>query len=74
MAKDIDENQGLGLGPLLTEDWAYSLPAKSYRGRTEVVDYYQARLAELSASPAGVPAQRHVLANLCAEFTSAEAR
>ncbi len=71
-AKDIDENQGVSVGPLLTEDCAYSLPVKAYRGRAEVVDYYQARLAELSASPTGVPAQRHVLSNLCVHFTGAD--
>jgi hypothetical protein len=71
-ANEIDKNQGVGVGPLLTDDCAYNLPANSYRGRSNVVAYYKARVAELSATPQGIPVQRHVLANLRVEFTSAE--
>lgn len=70
-ANEIDKNQGVGVGLLLTDDCAYNLPANSYRGRTAVVDYYKARVAELAATPAGVPVQRHVLANLRVDFTGA---
>lgn len=72
-AKEIDENQGVGIGPMLTDDCAYNLPVKAYKGRSEVVAYYRARVAELSATPEGVPTQRHVLANLCVDFTGADA-
>ena len=72
-AKEIDENQGVGIGPMLTDDCAYSLPVRSYQGRNAVVAYYKSRVAELSATPEGVPTQRHVLANLCVDFTGADA-
>ena len=71
-AKDVDEHQGVGVGPMLTEDCSYNVPARSYSGREAVVAYYEARFADLTASPTGVPGQRHILANLCIDFVHAD--
>lgn len=75
-AKEIDDNNGVGVGPMLTLDCTYSVPGQTYEGREQVVRYYEDRLASLRASPSGVPVHRHVISNLCVDFTgpdSAEA-
>lgn len=71
-AKELDDNNGIGIGPMVVEDCAYSVPGRSYQGRAEVVKYYEDRLAELKASPAGVPIHRHVISNLCVDFTASD--
>ncbi|MGE3691907.1 MAG: nuclear transport factor 2 family protein, partial [Novosphingobium sp.] len=71
-AKELDENNGVGVGPMVTEDCAYSVPLNSYQGRADVVKYYEDRLAGLRDSPTGVPVQRHVISNLCVDFTASD--
>ncbi len=71
-AKELDDNNGLGVGPMVTEDCAYSVPGSSYQGRAEVVKYYEDRLATLEASLNGVPIHRHVISNLCVDFTAGD--
>ncbi len=71
-AKELDDNNGLGTGPMVTQDCAYSVPGNSYQGRAEVVKYYEDRLASLKASAAGVPVHRHVISNLCVYFTAGD--
>ncbi len=68
-AKELDDNNGIGVGPMVTEDVSYNVPGKSYQGRADVVKYYEARLAGLEASPGGAPVHRHVMTNLCVDFT-----
>lgn len=71
-AKELDDNNGVGTGPMVTQHCAYSVPGSSYQGRAEVVKYYEDRLAALKASPAGVPVHRHVISNLCVDFTAGD--
>jgi len=71
-AKDLDDNNGVGVGPMVTDDCAYSVPGNSYQGRAEVVKYYEDRLEALKSSPTGVPVQRHVISNLCVDLTEAD--
>lgn len=71
-AKELDDNNGIGVGPMVTQDCAYSVPGSSYQGREAVVKYYHDRLAGLKASPEGVPVHRHVISNLCVDFTASD--
>ena len=71
-AKELDVNNGVGVGPMLTEECTYSVPGSSYRGRAEVVKYYEDRLAGLRAAPTGAPVHRHVISNLCVDFMSGD--
>ena len=71
-AKELDDNNGLGVGPMVTQDCAYNVPGSSYQGRAEVIKYYEARLAGLEASPTGAPVHRHVISNLCVDFIDAD--
>lgn len=71
-AKELDDNNGVGVGPMVTQDCAYSVPGSSYQGRAQVVKYYEDRLASLEASPTGLPVHRHVISNLCIDFMASD--
>jgi uncharacterized protein (TIGR02246 family) len=69
---ELDVNEGLNMGPLVTEDCRYTVRGVERQGRDEVVKFYKARLAEFEATPAGTPTQRHVLSNMRISFKNAD--
>ena len=71
-AYDLDVNEGLGVPKLITEDCQYVVRAVLRPNREEVGKFYQSRLEELKATPAGPPLQRHVLSNFRFSFTAAD--
>lgn len=64
--RELDANNGLGIGPLVTEDCKYTVRAVERHGRGEVEAFYAGRLAEF---PDGPPVQRHAQTNLVVDFT-----
>jgi hypothetical protein len=70
-AHDLDIHNGLHVPGLLTADCVYVVGGAPRQGRAGVEKFYQERLARLSAQPAGVPTQRHILSNLQVSFRSA---
>lgn len=71
-AHELDINNGVQMAPLLTQDCAYTVRAAPRHGPQEVVAFYGQRLAELSATPEGVPIHRHTLSNLRVDFRGPE--
>lgn len=69
-ADEMDINNGLKMADLVTEDCNYTVRGVPRLSRAEVVKFYQGRLAELEATPAGVWEHRHTLSNLRADFRS----
>jgi SnoaL-like domain len=72
-ALELDVNNGLQISGLVTADCVYNVGGATRQGRAAVEKFYQERLARLSAQAAGVPTQRHILANLRVTFRSADA-
>jgi uncharacterized protein (TIGR02246 family) len=68
--QELDVNNGLKIGDLVTEDCAYTVRGVERSGRGEVEAFYQARLGEF---PDGPPVQRHAQTNLVVEFTNPDA-
>src|SRR5690242_1665291 len=71
-AYDLDVNEGLGVPKLITEDCQYVVRAVLRPNRAEVGKFYQGRLEELKATPAGPPLQRHVLSNFRFDLKTAD--
>ncbi|MDE2597540.1 MAG: nuclear transport factor 2 family protein [Sphingomonadales bacterium] len=70
-AVEMDIANGTGMADLLTDDVNYTVRGIARIGKAEVVKFYEGRLAELGATPAGVPVHRHALCNLRVAFRSA---
>lgn len=69
-AVEMDITNGTGMAELLTDDVNYTVRGVARVGREEVTKFYEGRLAELGATPAGVPVHRHALCNLRVKFGS----
>jgi len=69
-ADELDINNGLKMGPHVTEECHYTVRGVPRLSRDEVVKFYEGRLAELQATPGGVWEHRHILSNLRADFRS----
>jgi uncharacterized protein (TIGR02246 family) len=67
---ELDVNNGLNIGDLVTEDCAYTVRGVLRTSREEVQAFYKGRLAEFPDAP---PVQRHAQTNLVVTFTSADA-
>ena len=71
-AGELDINNGLQIADLLTDDCRYTVRGGQRVGNAAVVEFYTGRLAELGATPAGVPIHRHALSNLRVTFNGAD--
>lgn len=71
-AYELDENQGLEIANLLTEDCIYSVRGAPVKGSAAIVQFYKGRFETLSSQGAGVPTQRHTISNLRVGFRSAD--
>jgi uncharacterized protein (TIGR02246 family) len=67
---ELDLHNGKNIADLVTEDCTYVVRGGARTGRAAVVQFYAERLAELAATPEGVPTHRHALANLRVGFRS----
>lgn len=67
--RELDVNNGLNIGALVTEECAYTVRGVERKKRAEVEAFYKGRLSEF---PDGPPIQRHVQTNLVVTFTSAD--
>jgi len=67
-ASELDLNNGLSMGPLLTEDCVYTVRAIPRHGRAAVMQFYAERYAELGGTPESTPTQRHLLSNFRTSF------
>ncbi len=65
---ELDVNNGLTVGDLVTEHCNYTVRAIPRLTRADVSAFYAGRLAEF---PDGPPVQRHVQSNLRVQFRSA---
>ena len=72
-ATEMDITNGVSMAELLTEDVSYTVRGVPRHGRAEVTAFYEGRLAELGATPAGVPIHRHALSNLRVMFDGTDA-
>ena len=72
-AVEMDIANGTSMAELLTEDVSYTVRGMARIGRQEVKKFYEGRLAELGATPAGVPVHRHALCNLRVQFAAEDA-
>jgi hypothetical protein len=66
---ELDVNNGLNIGDLVTEACSYTVRAVERNTRAEVSAFYQGRIAEF---PDGPPVQRHVQSNLRVQFNTAD--
>lgn len=66
---ELDVNNGLNIGDLVTEDCAYTVRGMERTSREDVKAFYKGRLAEF---PDGPPTQRHAQTNLVVKFTSTD--
>jgi hypothetical protein len=66
---ELDVNNGLNIGDLVTEQCNYSVRAIPRLSRADVAAFYKERLAEF---PAGPPVQRHAQTNLRVQFKNAD--
>ncbi len=62
-ARELDLNNGTGMGPFVTEACEYHVRGVARHGRDAVVQFYNDRIREFDGSPTGVPVQRHMLSN-----------
>ena len=67
-ASELDLNDGLSISPLIAKDCVYVVRGEPRNSRAEVVQFYQQRMEEMSATPAGTPFQRHAISNLVFRF------
>lgn len=67
-AVEMDIANGTGMAELLTDDVDYTVRGVARIGRDAVTKFYEGRLVELGATPAGVPVHRHALCNLRVNF------
>lgn len=65
---ELDVNNGLQIGNLVTEDCEYTVRGVLRKGRAAVEKFYRDRLEEFGQ--AGPPVQRHALSNLRVSFHS----
>ncbi len=64
-AYELDANEGLAIGDLVTENCHYVVRAVPRTSRADVEAFYRARLGEF---PDGPPTQRHVVSNIRVAF------
>jgi hypothetical protein len=69
-AYELDVNNGLNIGALVTEDCHYVVRGAPRLSRAAVEQFYKERLESFATQPAGVPIQRHTLSNLRVSFHS----
>jgi uncharacterized protein (TIGR02246 family) len=69
---ELDIHNGKNVADLITEDCVYVVRGGERKGRAAVVQFYAERLAQLAATPEGVPVHRHALINLRTTFRSAD--
>jgi hypothetical protein len=67
---ELDVNNGLNIGDLVTEECSYTVRAVERKTREEVKAFYKGRIAEF---PDGPPVQRHAQTNLRVQFAGADA-
>jgi uncharacterized protein (TIGR02246 family) len=67
---ELDIHNGANIAELLTDDVVYHVRGAPRHGRDAVVQFYQTRLEELAATPAGVPIHRHAISNHRIAFKS----
>lgn len=63
-AQELDVRDGRSVADLVTDDCTYEVGGEIRRGRAEVAKFYADRIARLSATPEGLPIQRHAISNL----------
>ena len=68
-ARELDVNNGLNIGALVTEDCDYTVRGVARGKRSEVEAFYKGRLSEFEGDP---PILRHVQTNLVVTFSSAD--
>lgn len=66
--QELDLNNGLNMGALVTEDCAYGTMAHTHHGKAEIEAFYRARFDRLSAASSTIPQMRHLNSNLCVDF------
>jgi hypothetical protein len=66
---ELDVNNGLNIGDLVTEECSYTVRAVERKTREEVKAFYKGRIAEF---PDGPPIQRHAQTNLRVQFDGAD--
>jgi SnoaL-like domain len=66
---ELDTNNGLHIGDLVTEACRYTVRAVERKTREEVAAFYKGRIAEFPGDP---PVQRHVQSNLRVQFHGAD--
>jgi hypothetical protein len=71
-AQDLDMNHGANIGNFVTEDVSYILAGVEKKGRAAVQANYAERHKNLTADGKSMPTARHVNANYCFKFKSAD--
>ncbi len=69
---ELDVNNGLNIGDLVTENCDYTVRAIARKSRDDVKAFYKARLQEFADVGKEPPVQRHVQSNLRVRFNSAD--
>jgi uncharacterized protein (TIGR02246 family) len=70
--QELDANNGLKIGNLVTEECAYTVRGVQRKSRAEVEAFYRARLKEFTDAGKEPPLQRHVQSNLQVAFTGSD--
>ncbi len=68
---ELDVNNGLKIGDLVTETCHYTVRAVARLSRKEVMAFYRSRYKEFADAGKEPPVQRHVQSNLRVHFKSA---
>ncbi len=66
---ELDVNNGLNIGDLVTETCSYTVRGVERKNREEVKAFYKGRLEEFTEAP---PVQRHSQTNLVVDFKNAD--
>jgi hypothetical protein len=69
---ELDVNNGLNIGDLVTENCHYTVRAVARLNREEVKGFYKMRLGEFADAGKEPPIQRHAQTNLRVQFKSAD--
>ena len=71
-ASELDSNEGLAIGSLVTEDCVYTVRGEPRNGRAAVEEFYRMRLNEFKTAGTNPPVQRHVISNLRVAFKQSD--
>lgn len=71
-ATELDINNGLQITDLLTDDCLYTVRGGQRQGGAAVAEFYRQRIADLEATPQGVPIHRHAVTNLRVTLTGSD--